>query len=180
MSKTEDISRHRFSSADRIFLDANIWLYVYGPQGSPTDSKTRIYSSALSNALLAKSQILVDVLVVSEFVNRFSRIEYDVQYPNKANRPNFKQFRNSPGFKPLAQVIARETGKILGFSSRTESGFAAIDIPAMLTEFKAGEHDFNDQVLARLCQSQGLLLVTHDADFKGKGLDILTANKRIL
>ncbi len=168
MSKTEDISRHRFSSADKLFLDANIWLYVYGPQGNPADLRTRIYSGALANAIRAKSQILIDVLVVSEFINRFARMEYDIQYPDKANRKDFKQFRTSSDFVPLAQTIARETGKIMRFCSRTESGFASIDIRALMTEYEAGNCDFNDQVLARLCQNQGLLLVTHDEILKVK------------
>lgn len=180
MSNAQDITGYRFSNTDKLFFDANIWLYVYGPQGSPIDFRSRTYSNALANALRANSQILVDVLVVSEFVNRFARIEYEIQYPDKTKRPAFIQYRNSADFKPVAQAIVEAMRKILKFAARTESGFAIVDINALLTEFETGGHDFNDQILVRLCASQNLKLVTDDFDFKGKGVNILTANRRIL
>jgi hypothetical protein len=40
--------------------------------------------------------------------------------------------------------------------------------------------DFNDYVLAELCNKKGLALVTHDADLKGLTLNILTENTRLL
>lgn len=40
--------------------------------------------------------------------------------------------------------------------------------------------DFNDQVLAELCKSRNLTLVTHDGDFKDLGLNLLTANQSLL
>lgn len=180
MSKAADITTHKFADADQLFFDANIWLSLYGPQGAPNDPRTQIYSNALAEAMRAKSQIWVDVLVISEFVNRFARIEYDIQFPNRSRRPNFKQFRNSPDFQPISQAIAAAVRNILKFAARIESGFSIIDINALLLEFESNSNDFNDQILAGLCKNNSLVLVTHDSDFKGKGVDILTANPRIL
>jgi predicted nucleic acid-binding protein len=67
-NKIRSIERHNFSRKEQLFLDANIWIYVYGPQG-PNDRKNRIYSSALANILRANAAIYIDVLVLSEFVN---------------------------------------------------------------------------------------------------------------
>lgn len=180
MSKPQDITAYGFTNADKLFFDANIWLFIYGPQGNPADTRPGTYSSALKNALLAHSQIMVDVLVVSEFVNRFAHIEYDIRHPNKNQRLNFKQYRNSADFKPVAQTIVLALRNILKFASRVESGLSTIDINTLLVEFNNGGHDFNDQILERLCISQNLKLVTDDRDFKGKGVDILTANQHIL
>lgn len=180
MSKAFDISSYKFAEADKLFFDANIWLSLYGPQGAPNDPKAQIYSNALAEAVRAKSQIWVDALVVSEFVNRFARIEYDIQFPNRTKRPNFKQFRNSPDFKPISQAIAAAVRNILKFSARIESGFSVVDINALLSEFETNPNDFNDQILAGLCKNNSLVLVTHDSDFKDKGVDILTANQKIL
>jgi len=180
MSNAIDITAHQFIETDKLFFDANIWLSLYGPQGAPNDPKTQIYSNALAEAMRAKSQIWVDVLVVSEFINRLARIEYDIQYPNKSRRPDFKQFRNSPDFQPIAQAIAAAVRNILKFAARIESGFSTIDINALLTEFETSPSDFNDQILTGLCMTNSLVLVTHDSDFKGKGINILTANRRIL
>ena len=61
-----------------------------------------------------------------------------------------------------------------------ESGFEKVDIGALLAEYEAGDTDFNDQILVELCRVKGLTLVTHDVDFKDRGLTLLTANQRLL
>jgi len=180
MSKPIDITAYQFVETDKLFFDANVWLSLYGPQGAPNDPRAQIYSNALAEAMRAKSQIWVDVLVMSEFINRFARIEYDILYPKYARRPDFKQFRNSPEFKPISQAIAAAVRKILKFTARIESGFSTIDINALLAEFESTPNDFNDQVLTGLCLANSLVLVTHDFDFKDRGVNILTANRRIL
>jgi predicted nucleic acid-binding protein len=180
MSKAIDITAYKFVKTDKLFFDTNVWLSLYGPQGAPNDSRSQIYSNAFAEAMRAKSQIWVDVLVVSEFINRFARIEYDILYPKNARRPEFKQFRNSPEFKPISQAIAAAVRNILKFAARLEGGFSSIDINALLAEFESSPSDFNDQKLTGLCVTNSLVLVTHDPDFKGKGINILTANRRIL
>ncbi len=180
MSNAQNINGYRFSATDRLFFDANIWLLIYGPQGSSNDRRSQTYSGALAGALHAKSQILIDVLVISEFINRIARIEYDIQLPDKSNRPDFKPFRNSPAFVPIAQSIAHTMRQILKYTVRIESGFSGVDIQALLTEFETGGSDYNDQMLVSICKTQNLMFVTHDADFKNQAIDILTANSRIL
>ncbi len=63
---------------------------------------------------------------------------------------------------------------------RTESGFASIDFTALIDEFELGLSELNDQVLIELCKAKGLKLVTHDSDFKGRNLMLLTANQNLL
>lgn len=179
MSSASNISNYPFSEKDDLFFDTNIWMYLYGPQGNPSDPVTQTYSLALARAAQAKSRIWVDVLVISEFVNRFARMEYDIRYPNKTKRPNFKQFRNDPVFQPIAQAIVGAVRNILKFAVRIESGFSLINMNTLLTQFETVPSDFNDQVLIGLCTANGLQLVTHDSDFNGKGIDILTANPKI-
>jgi predicted nuclease of predicted toxin-antitoxin system len=65
-------------------------------------------------------------------------------------------------------------------SEPTRSRFNAAEIVSILTEYAGGEADFNDQVLAELCRADNLKLVTHDADFSGSNLTILTANPKLL
>lgn len=49
----------------------------------------------------------------------------------------------------------------------------------LLKDYAAGDSDFNDQVIVELCKREDLTLVTHDGDFKGSGIPILTANKNL-
>ena len=58
--------------------------------------------------------------------------------------------------------------------------FDTLKIDEMMSAYGAGHSDFNDQIIAHLCEREGLTLITHDADFKHTGLPILTANARLL
>jgi predicted nucleic acid-binding protein len=179
MSKALDIAAYQFTETDKLFFDANVWLDIYGPQGAPNNFRTRIYSTALAKAIQAQCCIFTDVLVISEFINRFARIEHQILYTGRAPQ-DFKSFRNSPGFQPIASAITAAVRNILKFAARLESGFSTIDINAVLTEFDVRPSDFNDQIIVGLCLTNQLQLVTHDSDFKGRGVDILTANRKII
>ena len=74
------VSNYNFTSRDKIFLDANIWLYLYGlPK---LKSRWRpIYNTVFNDILKANSQIYIDVLVVSEFINAYARIKQKVVAP---------------------------------------------------------------------------------------------------
>ncbi len=178
-NKAEDIRRYTFQPTDALLIDANVWLSIYGPS-APTDWKAQVYSRALNGMLAASSQIYIDVLVLSEFINRWARLEHGLCYSDPASRPPFKQFRQSPGFRPVAQAIAVAARRILQVCTRLESGFSTLDISALINEYEEGESDFNDQVLAELCRRNGLKLVTHDGDFKDRGLTLVTANRYLL
>jgi len=175
-NKALAIASHEFKTEDELFLDTNIWLLVFGPQ-NPGDWRVEAYSQALAKILTAQCQIYIDVLIVSEFINTYARVKWGV-----LGRPhgNFKRFRNSPDFKPIAQDIAADVGRVLRHCSRVESGFKTLDINGLITEYAAGDSDFNDQMIAALCQRKGLKLVTDDADFSGHQIQIVTANRRLL
>lgn len=177
-SHTLDIRQYRFHEHDRLLLDANIWLFVYGPSPKQTE-RTRVYSAALRDMIASHSAIVLDVLVLSEFINRFARIEYG-QLPPGLKPKDFKRFRNSPAFKPIAKDITVTVRNIMRIASRRASGFESADIDALLTAYELGSSDFNDLMLAELCKAQSLAFVTDDADFQGSDISILTANQRLL
>jgi predicted nucleic acid-binding protein len=178
-SEILSIGNYAFSNQDRLFLDTNIWMYVYGPQ-SPNDWRNKVYSGALANILRANAPVFVDVLVLSEFINRYARVEHSLaKERNKVDEP-FKSYRMSDEFKPVAKVITDSVRRITRFCRRLESGFQDVDLEQLLTDFETQRPDFNDQILVSLCKSHDLTMVTHDADFRESGLSILTANSRLL
>ena len=179
-NKAYEISNYKFNAQENLLFDANIWLDIYGPQGNPTSHRAQVYSRALGNALKAGCSLYMDVLILSEFVNRFARLEYGFLQSRGTAPRDFKSFRNTPDFVPIAEHIANNLRRILQNCKRTESGFSTIHIQNMLSEYKQGGQDVNDQILIALCKAQGFIFVTHDADFKDRGLTILSANRRLL
>ena len=164
-----------FRPEDELFLDANIWLFLYGSQ-NPGNARMDVYSSAFRRILEAKSRIYVDVLIVSEFINAYARLQWQIRAPDS----RFKAFRNSLEFREVAQEIADNVKRVLNHCSRIESYFDTLDADELMDEYAQGGADFNDQVIRHLCRSKNLTLITDDRDFKGQGISILTANRRLL
>lgn len=176
MNKAISVANYNFTPEDKLLLDTNIWLFVYGPQ-KPSNHKVATYSRALANILAAESRIYIDVLIVSEFINTYARLRW-----NFMGKPcgDFKRFRRSQDFKPIAKGIADDINRVLKHCCRVENGFETLDIIELIAKYAKGDADFNDQVIVALCQERGLKLVTDDGDFRRQGIPVLTANKKLL
>ena len=195
--KTIAVEQHNFTLKDKLFLDANIWLYLYCPQGS-RDYWVKTYSDVFDRILDAESQIYIDVLVVSEFINTFARQEFDLAKQAlelakqegtlteqalelaKSHLCSFKSFRNSPDFGLIAQGITAAVKQIMKHCSQVESCFTTLDMGDLLTDYDTGNFDFNDQVITEICKNNKFTLITNDSDFKTQEISILTANQSLL
>ena len=169
------VTNHDFTPQDKLFLDANIWLYLHA-QLKPQAYWVKIYSKVFDRILKAESEIYIDVLVMSEFINRYARIKHELVAPCI----KFKNFRKSSDFKPVARDIAADVKKILNHCCLIETGFATVETDGLLDEFATGNSDFNDQVITELCKSNGLTLITNDSDFKIQTIPVLSANPKLL
>ena len=174
--KPADVWNYNFTSQHKLFLDANVWVYLYGPQGQE-QSKVNVYSRTFRHILNAKSQIYIDVLALSEFINTYARLKWRSSTPPI---PPFKVFRNSHRFKPVAKDIATEVNQIMKHCLRIESEFETLEISDLLKDYAVGGSDFNDQVITELCKNNGFMLITDDGDFRTQEIPILTANRFLL
>jgi predicted nucleic acid-binding protein len=171
-----DIRSYSFNAQDHLFLDANIWLSLYG-QAAWARRRTPDYSRAWRDIVQRGCAVFIDVLVVSEFINAYARIEYQRL---RTGQMTFKSFRKTSAFPPIAAMIAQCVTRILRRCRRLDSGFETCDINRLLNDFGQGSEDFNDQVIVEVCRTHGLKLITDDGDFKGARLDVLTANPNLL
>ena len=178
-TSAEEISKCTFKSTDELLIDTNVWFFLYGPH-RPGSPQAAAYSGAFARILAANCRIYVDVLIISEFVNRYARLKHQLLQGRRGIPGDFKRFRATAAFKTIATDIAADTRKILSNCTRVDSGFATLDVDALVNSYGTGSSDFNDLVLAELCRTRGFMLVTDDGDFKGKGIRVLTANKRLL
>ena len=176
MSKALDVGQYNFTRHDALMLDTNIWMLVYGPQ-KPRDNRVAVYSQALSKILTANSRICIDVLIVSEFINTYARLQWNISGKPQGE---FKKFRKSQEFKSIANEIADSVRRVLKHCSLIDSGFDTIDAMQLMAEYEAGDADFNDQVIADSCRRKGLKLITDDSDFTRYGITVISANKKLL
>jgi predicted nucleic acid-binding protein len=169
------IETYDFPSGKSYFFDTNIWLYIYGPIGWP-DQKSGIYSRALREIRNSNGTIYINCMIISEFINAFSRIEFKQQ----TTYSSFKEFRNSLSFRLVAEDIASNVKKILRNTLACDPDLKVIDLPEIMRLFEQGKYDFNDLLFADICRLKGMIFVTHDKDFSELGVEILTANEKLL
>lgn len=175
-----DVAAYKFIEAEECLLDANIWLFVYGPI-DPSDARVAIYSSALSRILKSKCKIHLDITLLSEYINRHARMEFDIQSAyTDLKAKTFKEFRRTPDFVPIAEGIVIAAKKIVQHCTRIESDFPNWPIEGFLNEFASGKKDFNDQIVGHACRTRAYTLVTDDGDFHSEGIKVVTANRKLL
>lgn len=177
-NKAHDLSAYAFQKEEPFLLDANVWLYLFpAPSGSAAIFAPQ-YSTAFKSMLTAKVRLMMDAMVLSEYLNRYCRIEWGALH--RATCPDFKVFRRSASFQTVGKGAATFARKMLTLCNRHDHPFASADVFRILTDFEAGSCDFNDGLLAETCRHHNWKLVTNDGDFVEGGIEVLTTNPRLL
>ena len=130
------IDLYDFTQTDALLIDANIWLYIYCPQAQRDDISPN-YSNALAKILKAKCSVFLDVLILSEFINRYSRLRKRPSDPRA-----FKSYRQSAAFRSVAKEIANAVRRILKHCKCVESGLTSVDINSLLTDCESKCPDY--------------------------------------
>lgn len=177
-NKAFNLSSYSFSSGENVFVDANIWLYLFNPPHNPQARFARSYSSAFNNLVRAKAQPVLDPLVLSEYLNRYCRLEYVAGFKNTYRE--FKGFRKSPDFASVASDAKLFASRIVGLCQIHSTPASDLDLAQALDDFECGQIDFNDAVIVDICKKLNLKLLTNDSDFQTGGIEVLTTNPTLL
>jgi len=177
-NKVHDAAAYPYQMGEPILIDANIWLYLLPPASQPTSSWAAAYSGTFSRLLQAKAQPVVDALILSEYLNRYVRLEYDAAW--KTLYPKFKDFRQAADGSSVLHSAVAEVKQILKNSASRDTPLEQIDLPAVLGAVQSGTVDFNDGLLIENCRLNGWKLLTHDGDMTVGGIEVLTRNKKLL
>lgn len=177
-NKVYDLSSYSFSSGEQILVDTNIWLYLFPAPGNPQQFFAHQYSAAFSRLVSARAQPVLDPMVLSEYLNRYCRIEWEGNFKSQCR--TFKQFRQSSDFQKIALSAHIFASKILGACQIHSIPADQLDFNQALADFKSRRVDFNDALLIDICKKQNMKLMTNDADFQHAGIEVLTTNPRLL
>jgi predicted nucleic acid-binding protein len=163
-----------------LFFDANVLLYLFSPVViSSNQWAINAYTAIFAQCLKMQSVLCIDVVVLSEFINTFLRIEYANYLRNNGldkNKFNFKHFRSTTEGVGVAKDIEMVVkGRILKHFTIVGKLFTTPDISLI----SLANTDFNDALIVETCKEHQCILVTNDADFSGVDIDILTANNKL-
>jgi len=131
-NKAHDLSYYSFSSNEQILVDTNIWLYLFPAPTDPSNRFATQYSTAFSNLVSAQAQPVLDPMVLSEYLNRYIRIEWEGNY--KIIYPKFKDFRNSAVFSAVASATETFAKKILSFCEIHSISASELDLNQALSD----------------------------------------------
>jgi predicted nucleic acid-binding protein len=176
-NKAYDLSTYNFSKDETFLFDANVWLYLFPAPSDKRPFFAQHYSQALKKMLTSKVELALDAIILSEYLNRYCRIEYGAQAPAGLS---FKDFRNSPKFHAVGKAASAHANGIAKLCRLYDHPFGSINLPNLLSNFETGKHDFNDGLLAHVCSRNKWKLVTHDKDFITGGIEVLTTNPKLL
>jgi len=172
-----DIRHYSPRSSDVLFFDNNIWMYLFCPLGNFNKPRQTVYSSFLQSIQTAKSTIFINSLVLSEFANRYFRIDFE-QWKNNTHNYSAeykKEYIGSEKYRETAEEIVIQIKKIIKICCKAPDDFNAIDLDKVLAHLEI--IDFNDSYFFELACSKKWKIVTDDQDFlkiNDSDLDILT------
>ena len=178
-NKAHDLSGYMFRKGEIVLIDTNVWLYLNPPPSNPNPHRVAlIYSRGLKAMLSKKARLVMDALVLGEYLNAYCRIEWRAVY--QAKYPKFKDFRKSADFSVVGKNAAFLARYMLRSCMRCDYPFSTINVTQILADFEIGSNDINDGLLTETCRHNNWKLVTHDSDFTFGGIEILTGNRKLL
>lgn len=177
-NRAHDLARYTFVAGEPLLLDTNIWLFAYPAPSASNPFFARKYTAALKAMLAAKVRLLLDPLILGEYVNRYVRIEWEAAH--RITYPRFKDFRRSAGFAAIGKDVASNARAVHKLCSRVDHPFSSLNVDEIVTDFETGGLDINDALLIAACRHRACKLVTDDGDCTVGDVDVLTANPKLI
>jgi predicted nucleic acid-binding protein len=167
----------------RILFDTNVWIFIFDFNAVSVPFKMKAYSGAYKSLLQSDNSIVVNDYIIGEFCNRCTRILYESDKAASADPnsfPSYKRYRQTERFRSAMESVRDTCLNIIDDHEFVNTCGAHYEVRDVLATFCDGRLDFSDLVIIDFCRTEDLYLMTDDADFRGRGLKLITANKHLL
>lgn len=163
---------YKFKSSDKILIDANILLFLFCPIStslSKIDTYTDIFVALKAN----DSKLYICSSVISEFINRWLRMDFDKNIQDTQKTKNFKKdYRGTAQYKIVLNQILKQIEKLYKNYNITQinDDFENFDIQ---TSYLNKENDFNDLLICHISNKYDLQILTDDKDFQSLDVKVV-------
>lgn len=177
-AKLLDITTYSPKSLDNFFFDNSVWMYLFCPLGSYNSKKQKNYSAFLQSISTSKSTIFISGMVLSEFANRYLRMDFE-RWKVETNNPTAVYKRDFIGIQryiDTIEEIKRNINQIMRFCEKSPDNFNAIELNSIFQHLTV--IDFNDSYYIELAKLGKWKIVTDDMDFikcPNHNLEIITS-----
>jgi predicted nucleic acid-binding protein len=157
---------YKINKDDKVFIDTNILIFLFSPdfvysKKYQIDKYSNIYTKLLEN----NCKLYINSHVVSEFINKCLRIDFEKNFQDDDKTKDFKKdYRSSNRYDDTLKLILRELEKFINFNvEQINDNFNNFMI---FDEYqKCNNADFNDLIIARNVIDNNLKLLSDDSDF---------------
>ena len=160
---------YKIAKEDRVFIDTNILIFLFSPDFvSSHEYQVDKYSKILELLLMNNNELYINSLVISEYINRCLRIDFEKNFQDKNRTKDFKRdYRDSERYTQTLRLIKKSLKKFLKQNvKQINDGFEEIDILEELNHLD--KLDFNDLMIVKSIETYGLKLLSDDGDFRGR------------
>lgn len=170
-NKISDINSYSLKSSDIFFFDNNVWMYIFCPLANFNRGRQqKIYSKFFENLLSRNLHIYTNSLILSEFSNRYLRLDFDLARSERSYKGEYdnykKHFVGSPRFIATVKELKIVLNQITKICQRCSDEFNSINLDEVMDSF---EHvGFNDSYYIHLAAKKNWIIVTDDSDFTNK------------
>lgn len=180
-----DISSHKPSADDIYFLDCNILMYMFYPNGEYRKELVEEYSSTFSEILSKGATLIITDVLISEFVNTYTQIEFHRLANLNGWSHGKKYFKNTFKFTDEYEKLLKEIKLIVLTQIKpcftmVDTKFSEMDFNDFFSE--AETFDFNDRYYGFCMNSyDNAYIISNDADFSSVNeCNIITRNADLL
>lgn len=159
---------YKIDKDEKVFIDTNILIFLFSPEFvSSREYQVDKYSKILELLIINNNELYINSLVISEFINRCLRIDFEKNFQDKNRTKDFKkEYRDSTTYIQTLRIIKREIKKFLKLNvKQIHDNFDKVDILEELDSLD--KLDFNDLMIVKSIETYGLKLLSDDGDFKG-------------
>ncbi len=150
---------------DKVFIDTNILIFLFSPSFvNSREYQVEKYSSIYNKLLANQSELYVNELVISEFINRCMRIDFERNFNISDKKDYKKDYRPSEEYDTTLKIVLKQVKKILKSVNQINDDFTNFDIVKSVDTYL--KSDFNDLIIAETVTKNNLKLLSDDGDFK--------------
>lgn len=182
-NKIHNLNHYTFNHTDFLLLDTNVWLYLFPAPADPSSHFASLYTPVLEHILHAKATMMLESLVLVEYINRYCRIEHRACFEAGGTKlKDFKRFRASSEFPPVGTAAVDSAKEILALckTNGIQHSLSEYSLEELFSGISNGSYDFVDALLVETCRMNGWKMVSHDADITQGGIQVLTLNSKLL
>ena len=164
---------YKIKKEDKVFVDTNILIFLYSPSSivKSYNHQVQKYSAVFTKLVENKCDLYVNSHVVSEFINRCLRGDFNSNFNINNDKDYKRDYRGSEEYHTTIKIILKQLKKFMATSKHINDNFESFDLSKAYETTSEG--DFNDLIIADTVKKNNLKLLTDDSDFETSlGIDI--------